>query len=576
MSYQVLARKWRPKKFQDLVGQSHVTRALQNAIINKKIGHAYMLVGTRGVGKTTVARLFAKAIRCENLTPDGNACNECKACLDFDTETSMNVIEIDGASNNSVDNIRELISNVHYLPTSGKYKVYIIDEVHMLSTNAFNALLKTLEEPPAHVVFIFATTEVQKLLGTVLSRCQRFDLRHISVKDLVSHLKNIAQAEGIKFEREELIEQIAVLGRGSARDSLSLLDQVLTTAQNNVITEEHLTSSLGVAGPSSIKNILTALYNGDAQGVSKIYNKLLGENVPVKNIASGLLDELFNELKNASQGKLTPAEMIWIYETMARETNWIFTSISPEKAFEVLLFKVSLRRTFFTNKISRTETVATKNETTTETTTAPATAAPAAPETAPVKQEMNSVASILQEELAKAEKEAAVEKTVSRPAAQLEAAPAQPAQVQSAEKRELSWEGFLDYLNSKSPASASNLEQGNITSPLRLEGGELSVELGFGFSGQVFLDYLSDAEVHQKIVNHLADYFNVEKEKVHLHLRQVHSEENFVSTATIKEQMAVISLQEKIENFKNNPLLKEAEKIFNSKVDKVIIDPKNK
>lgn len=564
MSYQVLARKWRPKKFQDLVGQAHVTRALQNAITNKKIGHAYMLVGTRGVGKTTVARLFAKAIRCENLTPDGNACNECKACLDFDTETSMNVIEIDGASNNSVDNIRELISNVHYLPTSGKYKVYIIDEVHMLSTNAFNALLKTLEEPPAHVVFIFATTEVQKLLGTVLSRCQRFDLRHISVKDLVSHLKNIAQAEGIKFEREELIEQIAVLGRGSARDALSLLDQVLTTAQNNVITEEHLTSSLGVAGPSSIKNILAALYSGDAQSVSRIYNKLLGENVPVKNIASGLLDELFIELKNNSAGNLSPAELIWIYETMARETNWIFTSISPEKAFEVLLYKVSLRRTFFTNKISRTETV----------TSAPV--APAPQEVAPEAPKMNSVASILQEELAKAEKDAAVEKSTVQPASQPETISAQPAPVQPEGKKDLSWEGFLDYLNAKSPASASNLEQGNITSPLRLEAGELSVELGFGFSGQVFHDYLSDADVHQKVVNHLSDYFNVEKEKVHLQLRQVQSEENFVSTATIKEQMAEISLQEKIEHFKSNPLLKEAEKIFNAKVDKVIIDPKNK
>lgn len=557
MSYQVLARKWRPKKFQDVIGQGHVTRALQNAIINKKIGHAYMLVGTRGVGKTSVARIFAKAIRCENLTADGNACGECKACLDFDTETSMNVIEIDGASNNSVDNIRELISNVHYLPTSGKYKVYVIDEVHMLSTNAFNALLKTLEEPPAHVVFIFATTEAQKLLGTVLSRCQRFDFRNVSVSDLVNHVKEIAKVEGIKFEREELIHQLAVLGRGSVRDTLSLLDQVLTTSHNEMITEANLTSSLGVAGPSSLRNILTALYAGNTQSLSGIYNKLLEENVPVKNIASGLLDELYSDLK--TNKNLSEAELIWIYETMARETSWIFTSIAPEKAFEVLLFKVTLRRSFFTNKIKREEVIVQ--------------AAPVVQATVQATKEAQpvSVASILQEELQKAEAEAlAVQPKVET----VVAAPA-PAEVKPIlASTDMTWEGFLSYLNSKSPASASNLEQGNITSPLRLENGELSVELGFGFSGSVFFDYLSESEVHQKIVNHLSEYFAIDKNKVNLQLKQVDAHEDFVSTAEIKEQLAEISLQEKIENFKNNPLLKEAEKMFNAKVDKVIIENK--
>lgn len=520
MSYQVLARKWRPKKFQEVIGQAHVARALQNAIQTNKIGHAYMLVGTRGVGKTSVARIFAKAIRCENLTQDGNACEKCRACLDFDTETSMNVIEIDGASNNSVDNIRELIGNVHYLPTSGRFKVYIIDEVHMLSTNAFNALLKTLEEPPAHVVFIFATTEAQKLLGTVLSRCQRFDFRNVSVPDLAGHVKEIARVEGIKFENDELVNQLCVLGRGSVRDTLSLLDQVLTTALNNNISEENLITCLGVAGPKSLRNILNSLYSGNIDGLSKIYNKLLEENVPVKNIASGLLEEIFKDLKTKKD--IGEAEFIWIYETIARETSWIFNSIAPEKAFEVLLYKTTLRRSFFSMQMPVSETL-----------------------------------------------QAALPEAITIPKIQAVVEIIAP-------EKEISWEGFLNYLNTKAPASASNLEQGNITSPLRLENGELSVELGFGYSGMVFYDYLSEPEVYQKLINNLCEYFEVAKNKIRLELIKVNSGEHFVSTAAIKEQLAEISMQEKIENFKNNPLLKEAEKMFNAKVDKVIIDNNKK
>ena len=558
MSYQVLARKWRPKKFQEVIGQSHVTRALQNAITNKKIGHAYMLVGTRGVGKTSIARIFAKAIRCEKLTSDANACGECRACLDFDTETSMNVIETDGASNNSVDNIRELIGNVHYLPTSGQYKVYIIDEVHMLSTNAFNALLKTLEEPPAHVIFIFATTEAQKLLGTVLSRCQRFDFRNVSISDLVAHVKTISAVEGIKFETEELIHQLAILGRGSVRDTLSLLDQVLTTSINDNISEKNLTTSLGVAGASSLQHILSSLYSGNTSELSKVYNQLLEENVPVKNIASGLLDEIFKDLKIKKD--ISEAEMIWIYETIARETSWIFNSIAPEKSFEVLLYKATLRRSFFSMKMPVCETQ-NKSEGKVE----------IKAEEAPLKNIPKTVAETLAELAMEVESESKImtQQSISKVNESVEfKAVATPLQT----SKDLSWEGFLNYLNIKAPASASNLEQGNITSPLRLENGELSLELGFGYSGLVFMDYLSEPEVFSKLQNNLAEYFEVEKNKIKLQLINVQSSENFISTAEIKEQLAETSMQEKIESFKNNPLLKEAEKMFNAKVDKVIID----
>lgn len=566
MSYQVLARKWRPKKFQDVIGQEHVTKSLQNAIANDKIGHAYMLVGTRGVGKTSVARIFAKAIRCESPTADQNACGECRACLDFDTETSMNVIEIDGASNNSVDNIRDLISNVHYLPTSGKYKVYIIDEVHMLSANAFNALLKTLEEPPAHVIFIFATTEAHKLLGTVLSRCQRFDFKNVPTERLAQHVKEIAAVEGVKFENDTIITQIAQQGRGSVRDTLSLLDQVLTFSENSFISEATLTFSLGIASTKTIGELKSAILNENTEKVSAIYNGLLLENVSTKNILSSLLDDLSKEItvnKNFSK-----AELIWVYETVARETTWIFDSISPDKAVEVLLLKVALRRTFFSNiKISSNSTqgeVGVKEK---------------------VEVKVKAVESEQKEELAPIENNIvnAFEelKNLAGQLDEISNAPAVKAEVKEEvvvqettlvqNNEEKSWEGFLKDLLKKSPATASNLEQGNILKPVEINNEHLNVEIGFGFSGEVFIEYLQESEVFQKLVNNLASYYQIDPKKVNLQFQKVNSSTEFVSSADEREQEEKIKHEQLVQDFKSNPLLKEAEKIFNAKIDKVIL-----
>ncbi len=223
MSYQALYRKWRPQVFADVKGQDHIVKTLQNQIGSGRIGHAYLFCGTRGTGKTTVAKILARAVNCEHPV-DGSPCGECPSCRQIAAGTSLNVVEIDAASNNGVENIREIREQVQYPPTEGKYRVYIIDEVHMLSTGAFNALLKTLEEPPSYVIFILATTEVHKIPITVLSRCQRYDFRRITLDTITARLKELTEAENMPVE-DRALRYVAKAGDGSMRDALSLLDQ---------------------------------------------------------------------------------------------------------------------------------------------------------------------------------------------------------------------------------------------------------------------------------------------------------------------------------------------------------------
>ena len=225
MSYTALYRKFRPTVFEDVKGQEHIVTTLKNQIRSGRTSHAYLFCGTRGTGKTTIAKIFAKAVNCEHPV-DGSPCGECAICRSIAAGTSMNVIEIDAASNNGVDSIRQIVEEVNYSPAEGKYKVYIIDEVHMLSIGAFNALLKTLEEPPAYVIFILATTEVHKIPITILSRCQRYDFRRISIDTIADRLKELTQKEQVQIE-EKAVRYIAKVADGSMRDALSLLDQCI-------------------------------------------------------------------------------------------------------------------------------------------------------------------------------------------------------------------------------------------------------------------------------------------------------------------------------------------------------------
>ena len=280
MNHIALYRKYRPKTFEEVIGQDHITKTLQNQIMNDQVGHAYLFTGSRGTGKTSVAKIFAKAVNCLNPVR-GSACGECENCKRLEQENDINIIEIDAASNNKVDDIRNIRDKVKFMPVGAKYKVYIVDEVHMLSDSAFNALLKTLEEPPSYVIFILATTEVHKLPQTILSRCVRFDFRLVSVDELSKHLAKVFDKESIKYDDESL-KIIASAGEGSVRDTLSIADSIASYCQG-VITKDKTLSVLGTTDHELIINFFDKIQEKDAGQVLSLIDQIekAGKNLAV-------------------------------------------------------------------------------------------------------------------------------------------------------------------------------------------------------------------------------------------------------------------------------------------------------
>ena len=299
MSEISLYRKFRPQTFGHLVGQDHVRVTLTNALKKGQLAHAYLFTGPRGTGKTSTARLFAKAINCLNLGENAEPCEECDICKDITIGRLIDVVEIDAASNTGVDDMRELIDKLHFAPTRAKNKVYIVDEVHMLSKGAFNAFLKTLEEPPANVYFILATTESHKVPETIISRCQRFDFKRIDAKTVMARLAYIAQSEGITAE-DEALEMIARHVDGGLRDAIGLFEQLVV---NGVLTKEHVRVILGVAGSSAIEHFYGLLSGGDAHGSLKFIDQLYGEGVDFVQFTKELLEKMRNEMLHAVEAK---------------------------------------------------------------------------------------------------------------------------------------------------------------------------------------------------------------------------------------------------------------------------------
>ncbi len=273
MSYTSLYRKFRPIGFEDVKGQEHIVKTLTNQIKANRVGHAYLFCGTRGTGKTTIAKILARAVNCEHPI-DGSPCNQCPTCQGILNQTSMNVIEIDAASNNGVNNIRDIIDEVQYSPTEGKYKVYIIDEVHMLSPGAFNALLKTLEEPPSYVIFILATTEVHKIPITILSRCQRYDFRRISIDTITERLNELMVKENIEVE-EKALRYVAKAADGSMRDGLSLLDQCIAFYYGELLTYDKVLEVLGAVDTEVFQKLLSLLLEGKPVEVMELVEELI-------------------------------------------------------------------------------------------------------------------------------------------------------------------------------------------------------------------------------------------------------------------------------------------------------------
>lgn len=533
MSYQVIARKYRPQKFADVVGQEHITKTLQNAIASGRIHHAYLFAGARGIGKTTVARILAKSLNCEK-GPNAEPCGVCTPCKEIASGSSLDVQEIDGASNTGVDDVREIRERAKYMPAGSRYKIYIIDEVHMLSTAAFNALLKTLEEPPPHVVFMFATTESHKIPATILSRCQRYDFRRIPALKIVESLKLIAKNEGVAID-EECLSLIAHEATGSLRDAQSLLDQAIAFAGKKVVSED-IKSMLGFLDRKLTFDLLEAVLDKDAKRALANLNEIFDMGVDLIRFTMDFLTGLRHllvikecglekslldmpqdeaELLNNLAAKSTIEELQQMFGIWYSASDNIARSPFPKMLLEVMLMR-----------IIRVE---------------------------PVK----AVAQIL-EEIERLSSPASIteKKTVVQ-------------KNEPAVNTDNNWHGFINWLQANRPQIAAIFEHGtckNITG--------MVVEMEF--DSPFYADMLSEAERKTQVEGLLESFF---KRPMRLVVNCAGgAKDNKTSDAPLPPKAARKQEQKKAltKEALETDIVKEAANIFNARVHDVLTNPNKK
>jgi DNA polymerase-3 subunit gamma/tau len=543
-AYVVLARKWRPAQFSDIVGQSHIVRTLVNTIRLNRIHHAYLFTGSRGIGKTSIARIFAKVLRCENISDENSnfsSCDQCPSCKEITAGSSVDVIEIDGASNNGVEAVREIRENAKYMPSVGSRKIYIIDEVHMLTTAAFNALLKTLEEPPAHVIFIFATTEPHKIPATILSRCQRFDYRRVTVSQIQNRLEEITQAEGIQAETGALA-LIARSGEGSMRDALSLLDQVIAFSGSQ-ISIQSVRESIGIIGGQTLLGILKGIFQKDPiqalEFINQAYQQGYDLRVLTRNLIEFLHATLLIHVKAPHSSSSALSEDEWkelqsiaplrsieeielIFQVFHQGLEWIARSPQPKIVLDVLVIKCATA-----DALTYTEPSG----------KGPDTLTPAPP---------------------------SLITSVKKEVAPVTALPEPPKENRFSTEK--TWEGLIGHIRKSRPLLASILEHSTASQfPTLNSPGEKVLAICFSPQEAYFREQLQSRVYQEQFVQLSKDYFGF---LIRLQIELRENGESLVAKKEREQKERILSIRSRAQN---HPIILEAKSLFGGELGPIDI-----